>query len=233
MSLYPQNIAIIGASGAIGSAFARVLSQKYPNSSIFRFSRSEYNIIDYANEDSIAEAAEIASKELPLDLVIVTNGVLHHQGLMPEKSLHDLSAAKFHKAFEVNTIIPALVAKYFLPKLNKQSPAIFAALSARVGSISDNKLGGWYSYRSSKAALNMIIKSAAIEVSRQNKQAIVVGLHPGTVDSDLSKPFQTNIAPNKIFTPEYSVEKLLGVLDGLSTDQTGNCFAWDATQIMP
>ena len=79
----------------------------------------------------------------------------------------------------------------------------------------------------------MIIKSAAIEVSRQNKQAIVVGLHPGTVDSDLSKPFQTNIAPNKIFTPEYSVEKLLGVLDGLSTDQTGNCFAWDATQIMP
>ena len=152
---------------------------------------------------------------------------------MPEKSLRDLSSDKFHRIFEVNTITPALIAKYFLRKLNKEKTSIFTALSARVGSISDNQLGGWYAYRASKAALNMIIKNAAIEVARENKKAIIVGLHPGTVDSDLSKPFQGHVADKNLFTPEYSAEKLLKVLEDLSPEKTGKCFAWDGKEILP
>ena len=163
----------------------------------------------------------------------MANGILHDEGLTPEKSLRDLSAEKFQRIFEVNTVTPALIAKHFLPKLNREQTSIFAALSARVGSISDNQLGGWYAYRASKAALNMIIKNAAIEIGRRNKQAIIVGLHPGTVDSNLSKPFQGNVADGKLFTPEYSAEKLLDVLENLSPEQTGKCFAWDGQEILP
>ena len=111
--------------------------------------------------------------------------------------------------------------------------SIFAALSARVGSISDNQLGGWYSYRASKAALNMIIKNIAIEISRVNKKAIIVGLHPGTVDSNLSKPFQGNVPYGKLFTPEYSTQKLVEVLKSLTSKQSGKCFAWDGKEILP
>ena len=227
----PQNIVILGAAGAIGSAFTNLLSQKYPNASLLAFSRNGEHSINYSSEDSIAEAAELAAKEKSLDLVIVANGILHEETLIPEKSLRDLSAEKFHRVFEVNTITPALIAKYFLPKLNKEKLSVFSALSARVGSISDNQLGGWYAYRASKAALNMIIKNAAIEVGRRNKHAIIVGLHPGTVDSDLSKPFQGNVAEEKLFTPQYSAEKLLAVLKNLSVEQTGKCFAWDGKEI--
>lgn len=234
MSFNPENIAILGAAGAIGSAFTKRLSEKYPNASIFAFSRkgAAYSI-DYSSEDSLSGAAELATKDRPLDLVIVANGILHDEDLMPEKSLRDLSADNFQRIFEANTITPALIAKHFLPKLNKEHTSMFAALSARVGSISDNQLGGWYAYRASKAALNMIIKNAAIEVGRRNKPTIVVGLHPGTVDSDLSKPFQSNLADEKIFTPDYSAQKLLDVLENLSPEQTGKCFAWDGREILP
>lgn len=233
MNLERQNIVIIGASGAIGNAFTRLLSKKNPNASLFAFSRNGELQIDYNSEFSIAEAAELAAKERPLDLVIVANGILYDDEIMPEKSLRDLSAKKFHHIFGVNTIIPALIAKYFLPKLNREQSSIFAALSARVGSISDNQLGGWYAYRASKAALNMIIKNASIEISRSNKYAIIVGLHPGTVDSDLSKPFQGNVADGKLYTPEYSAGKLLEVLEDLTQEQTGKCFSWDGKEILP
>ena len=233
MSFHPENIAIFGASGAIGSALTKRLSEKYPTANLISFSRKSQYSIDYSCEKALAEAARLAAKDKPLDLVIVANGILHDEGLMPEKSLHDLSAEKFERIFKVNTITPALIAKYFLPRLNKDSPSIFAALSARVGSISDNALGGWYAYRASKAALNMIIKNAAIEVARRNQQAIIVGLHPGTVDSALSKPFQSNIKDGALFTAEYSAEKLLLILENLSPVQTGKCFAWDGSEILP
>jgi NAD(P)-dependent dehydrogenase (short-subunit alcohol dehydrogenase family) len=165
--------------------------------------------------------------------VIVATGLLHDGELVPEKSLRDLSAEKFLRLFEVNTILPALVGKYFLPKLNRENKSIFAALSARVGSISDNQLGGWYAYRASKAALNMIIKNAAIEIGRQNKQAVIVGLHPGTVDSRLSKPFQSNVADGQLFTPAFSAQKLLEVLETLTQEKSGKCFAWDGQEITP
>lgn len=228
-----KNIAVIGSSGAIGGAFAKILSYNYPNANLYKFSRTSEYPIDYTDEESIAEAANLASKKGPLDLVIVANGILHHGDIMPEKSIKELSAEKFHRLFEVNTIIPALLAKHFLPKLTKEYPARFAALSARVGSITDNEIGGWYSYRASKAALNMIIKNAAIEIGRYNKQAIIVGLHPGTVDTNLSRPFQMHVPHGKLFAPEYSAQKLLEVLEGLTPNQSGKCFAWNGKEILP
>ena len=152
---------------------------------------------------------------------------------MPEKSLRELSLEKFQRLFLVNTIIPALIAKHFCPYLNKETPSVFAALSARVGSISDNQLGGWYSYRSSKAALNMIIKNTAIEINRTNKQAIIVGIHPGTVNSNLSKPFQKNVPKEKLFSPNFAAEKIYQVITQLSSQSSGKCFAWDNTEILP
>ena len=233
MDFNPKNIAIIGASGAIGGAFREIASRKYPNASLHVFSSHGFNHIDYDSEESICACSELASKDQCLDLVIVTNGSLHGQDMMPEKSLKDLSAEKFHHYFQINAVIPALVAKYFLPKLDRHSRSVFAILSARVGSITDNHLGGWYAYRSSKAALNMIIKNAAIESGRINKHSIVVGLHPGTVDSSLSKPFQSTVPKSELFTPEYSAEKLLSVLENIDRSQTGKCIAWDGQEILP
>ena len=237
-----NNISILGGSGAIGSSFTLQLSFSYPNATINVFSRQLpekmlpnviYNIINYQDETSIEESALVASKDKPIDMVIIATGILHEGKLMPEKSLKDLSAEKLQRLFEVNTIVPLLIAKHFLPKLSRETRSIFATLSARVGSISDNQLGGWYSYRASKAALNMIIKNIAIEISRFNKKAIIVGLHPGTVDSNLSKPFQRNVPYGKLFTPEYSTQKLLEVLTSLTSKQSGKCFAWDGKEIFP
>ncbi|PTN11001.1 SDR family NAD(P)-dependent oxidoreductase [Nitrosomonas aestuarii] len=237
-----RNIVIIGASGALGGAFLTQLAKRQGTEHIYAFSRVKKihdipvvtaHVIDYENEASIKRAATTASKNAPLDLILVTTGILHEGALMPEKSLRDLSSEKFQRLFMVNAVVPALVAKHFLPKLHKGKRAVFAALSARIGSISDNQLGGWYSYRASKAALNMVIKNAAIEMSRRYREAIIVGLHPGTVDSNLSKPFQRNVVEDKLFTPEFSVIKLLSVIDQLSPADSGKCFAWDGQEVEP
>ncbi len=245
---HQQNIAIFGASGAIGSAFVNQLANKKNNTKIFAFSRSikqfqfenvASHSFDITDEQSIETAISIASDVDPLDLVLITTGLLHQnsseknkqKSLGPEKALSDLSSEKFKQLFEINTIGPALIAKYALPQMRKNNTSIFAALSARVSSISDNHLGGWYAYRSSKAALNMIIKTASIEMKRRNEKAILVGLHPGTVDSDLSKPFQRNTPKEKLFTPDHSVTKMLQVLDKLNPEDTGKLFAWDGQEI--
>ena len=237
-----ENITVIGSSGAIGGAFIKALSNRYPDAGIHAFSRQTpknalpqvcYHMLDYSNESAIATAAVIASKQASIDFIVVATGALHGNGMMPEKSLNALSASKFQRSFEINAIFPALVAKHFLPRLNKERRCIFAVLSARVGSISDNRLGGWYAYRASKAALNMIIKNAAIETARRHKQAIIVGLHPGTVDSHLSKPFQHNVPDAKLLTPDDSAAKLLNVLENLTAEHSGKCFAWDGKEILP
>ena len=133
----------------------------------------------------------------------------------------------------VNTIGPTLVGKYFIPFLRKDARSVFAFLSARVGSISDNKLGGWYSYRASKTALNQIIKNFSIEVKRSNINAIFVGLQPGTVKSYLSKPFEKNVKADRLFTPDYSAEKLLDVISNLTNGDSGKVYAWDGEEIRP
>lgn len=237
-----KNIAIIGACGALGQAFLKRLLESYDTEHIYTFSSQEFSMrndrvtsftINYDDEDSIAKAANLAFKEKSLDLILVTSGILHDGTVLPEKSLRDLSIYKFQKLFLANTIVPALVAKHFLPHLDKEKPFIFAALSARVGSISDNHLGGWYSYRASKTALNMVIKNIAIEQGRRNKQSIIVGLHPGTVNSKLSKPFSSNVPAHKLFTPEFSATKLLDVLSKLNPRNSGKIFAWDGSLVEP
>ena len=215
-----MQIAVIGCGGAIGNALLEIYATSYPNSTIYAFSRQKkvdsvykknihWHAIDYTSEISIAACANKASIKGGLDLVFVTTGILHTDNIKPEKSLHDLSAESFNQLFQVNTIIPALIAKYFIPKLRADNKSVFAVLSARVGSISDNRMGGWYAYRASKAALNMIIKNLAIETARKKAKAIVVGLHPGTVDSSLSKPYQQNLPQGQLFTPQVAAVKLM------------------------
>ncbi|WP_330926194.1 SDR family oxidoreductase [Candidatus Sororendozoicomonas aggregata] len=237
-----SSIAVFGSSGAIGQALTHQAIQLYPEATLYAFSRQpqsfssssvQAHTIDYGSEQAIEAAINLACEHFPLDKVIVATGILHDDHAAPEKCLRDLSADNFHHLLSVNTVLPAIIAKYALPKLNKKAPSLFAALSARVGSISDNQLGGWYSYRVSKAALNMVIKTAAIEMARRNQQAVVVGLHPGTVDSFLSRPFQKNVPQGKLFTPEYAAQKLLAVCAGLTADDSGKLFAWDGQEVAP
>lgn len=228
-----RNMAVIGASGALGGAFAKLLCERHPGARLHAFSRKGVHRIDYADEQSILAAAELCSREKPLDLVIVASGFLHDAYTVPEKSLRELSARNMRRLFEANAIAPALVAKHFLPRLDRQGPSVFAALSARVGSISDNRIGGWHSYRASKSALNMIVRNAAIETARHNKQAVVVALHPGTVDSDLSRPYQSGVPEGGLFEPEHAARRLIDVLERLTPDQSGKCFAWDGCEIPP
>jgi NAD(P)-dependent dehydrogenase (short-subunit alcohol dehydrogenase family) len=242
------SIAIVGASGGIGQAFVSEFVASDLVDKLYCISRSQQpiflnqstytNIVqlsaDLVDESSIQQAAaKIADENQPLDLILVATGFLHNQsGLKPEKSLNQLNVENFIESMRVNALGPALVAKYFIPLLNKEETTFFGALSARVGSISDNGLGGWHSYRASKAALNMLIKNIAIEYRRKLPKAIIAGLHPGTVDTSLSQPFQKNVPENKLFTPEYSAKQLLSVINRLSIDDSGNCFAWDGKQIL-
>ena len=231
-----KNIAIFGSTGAIGNAMIHALV-KQQDHRIHAFARQTTNItlpnatthvIDYLDETALEEASHIVDH---WDLVIVAIGTLHNAQMQPEKKLGDITHANMMHLFETNTVIPTLIAKHFLPRLNKKATSVFAALSARVGSISDNRLSGWYAYRTSKAALNMVIKNAAIEVGWANRKAIVVGLHPGTVDSPLSAPFQSKVPNGKLFTPEYAADCLLNVITQLSPKDSGQCFAWDGKPI--
>ena len=226
-----KTVAIIGSSGAIGNAVAEILLDDDGVEAIYRFSRNDSNensdrvknlFLDIEDEESIKDCIKNLSKDIKFDLVFVATGILHNDNdIFPEKSIRDISQSKLEKVLLVNTIGPALVGKYLIPYLRKDSKSIFAFLSARVGSISDNKLGGWYSYRASKTALNQIIKNFSIEVRRSNPNAIFIGLQPGTVKSFLSKPFEKNVRPENLFTPEYSATKMLEVIDNLSLEDTG------------
>lgn len=234
-----NKIAVIGAGGAIGHAFVDLLARRFPTAQILACSHAPLHTdiknvtwqqVNYRDEISFATAAKAASE---FDLVIIACGILHNNNIMPEKALRDLSTQKFEHVFAANTIAPALAIKHFGPRLRQNHRAVLAALSARIGSISDNKIGGWYSYRASKAALNMIIKTASIELGRTHPEAIIVGLHPGTVNSTLSKPFQSHIPKDKLFEPEFSAVQLMTVIEALKPVDSGHCFAWDGTHIAP
>ena len=188
--------------------------------------------VDVTDEPSVARAAALAASLAPPRLVIVATGLLHApDGLRPEKSLAMLDPARLARLFAVNATGPALVAKHLLPRMPRQGRASFAAVSARVGSISDNRLGGWYGYRASKAALNMLLRCAAIEWARTARDGVCVGLHPGTVDTALSAPFQGNVADGKLFTPAHSAARLLDVLVRLGPTESGRVFAWDGAEV--
>lgn len=229
----PFNAAIIGSSGGIGKAFAQSLERHDQVGHVFKFSRQggDAVLLDLCDEEQIKEAAQTIQE--PVHLIIVSTGLLHDKDILPEKSISGLNQEVMERVFLVNTIGPALIAKYFMPLLPRTGKSVFAALSARVGSISDNRLGGWHSYRASKAALNMMIKNIAIETARKHKEASVIGLHPGTVDTSLSSPFQSHIKEGKLFTPEQSANYLLDVINQVKADDTGKIFAWDGQEIEP
>jgi NAD(P)-dependent dehydrogenase (short-subunit alcohol dehydrogenase family) len=191
--------------------------------------------LDLTDEATIAGAAQsVASEDSALDLAVVASGILHDgEALRPEKTWRALEGAALERAYRVNAVGPALIAKHFLPLLARDRKSVFAALSARVGSISDNQLGGWHAYRASKAALNMLLRTFAIELARRNPGAVCVGLHPGTVDTRLSAPFQANVSEDKPFTPDFAASRLLEVLDRLAPDDSGKVFAWDGQVILP
>lgn len=221
---------VIGASGGVGAAVARALAGSGRFAAVHAFARSGPEAFDLEREATIAAAAETVASGPAPSLVFIATGVLH-SGHEPERSWRALQADHLMRDYSINAVGPALVAKHFLPLLPRDRRAVFAALSARVGSIGDNRLGGWHSYRASKAALNMILKTLAVELARTHPQAVVAGLHPGTVDTGLSKPFQRGVKPEKLFTADQSAAYLLQVLDGLTPAESGGVFAWDGARV--
>ena len=219
-SFPPAGLAVvIGASGGIGQALQQALMQSGQFGQVLGFSRSGDGF-DLSREDTIAAAAVAAGATgLALRLVIVATGLLHDGDMQPEKSLRQLDADRLARSFAINATGPALVAKHFLPLMPREGKAVFAALSAKVGSIGDNRLGGWYGYRAAKAALNQLIHTAAIELARTRPDAICVTLHPGTVATALSAPFRSS--GHEPLDRAVAAERLLGVIDGLHPGDTG------------
>ena len=226
---WPLSAAVFGATGGIGAALVWKLAERGAGTIYSGSRRGEgpeaAGVIpfrfDLTDEASIADAAD-RMRANPPELVIVATGVLTlADGTGPERTYKRLDARAMGEVFALNTIGPAMIAKHVLPLLPRDRRAVFAALSARVGSISDNGLGGWHSYRASKAALNMLLKNLAIELGRTHEQAVVVGLHPGTVNSALSKPFQSGLPDGQLTEPAEAAANLLTVLDGLAPKQSG------------
>jgi NAD(P)-dependent dehydrogenase (short-subunit alcohol dehydrogenase family) len=220
---------VIGASGTIGAAFVSALQTDSHCAQVTELSRRTTPGFTLEDEASIAAAANTLKDQGPFALIIDATGALTIDGVGPEKHLGALDASKLLRSFQVNTIGPALLLKHFLPLLRNER-AIFAKLSARVGSISDNQKGGWYGYRASKAALNMMLQTAGIEFARKNKQAVIVALQPGTVASPLSQPFAS--ASHTISAAE-SASGLLKSIDALEprsgahfVDYAGQPIAW-------
>ena len=226
---------VIGASGGIGAALVEAIRDEGAFDTVHAFARSFAGDahLDVTDEARIAAAAALVATGPAPTLVIVATGLLHDAGRGPEKALADLDAEWMARNMAVNAIGPAMVAKHFLPIMPRTGRCVFAALSARIGSIADNSMGGWHAYRSSKAALNQLIRTIAIGEKRRNDRSIVVALHPGTVDTALSKPFQGNVAPGGLFAPDRAAVQLLDVIDGLKAPGSGRLFAWDGAEIAP
>jgi NAD(P)-dependent dehydrogenase (short-subunit alcohol dehydrogenase family) len=228
---------VVGASGGIGRAIAdrlrdggtRVvaLSRRCPKG----WPEGDWIPADGLDETSLASAAaRLAEAGVPTR-IIVASGMLHGPGIAPEKSMRTMSLESLTTLFAVNAAAPALVAKHLLPLTPRDRRHVFAVLSARVGSIGDNRLGGWYAYRASKAALNMLLRTLAIEHRRTRPLGICVALHPGTVDTALSAPFQSGVPNGKLFSPGQAAEALLAVMDALGPEANGGFYAWDSTPV--
>ncbi|MDR9392168.1 MAG: SDR family oxidoreductase [Trueperaceae bacterium] len=214
---------VVGASGAIGGALADRLEQDPRFAQVLRLSRTGEPRLDLTDETTIQAAAEAAKGTgLPVRLVIDATGFLHDEDQRPEKTWRHLDRAKLAKAFDLNAIGPALVMKHFLPLLPRDGRVVFATLSARAASLSENTIGGWYGYRASKAALNALVRSAAAELGRKAKGSICVALHPGHVESKLSAPF--GAGGHTSYDPDEAAANLIGVLDALEPAQSGGFF---------
>jgi len=256
----PACAVVVGASGGLGAAFIDALLERGGFEAVLALSRSGssagehggggdgsdgpredagrarllHDTLDLTDEPSIARAAAGLQHLPPTRLVIVATGLLHApDGLRPEKTLASLDPARLARLFAVNATGPALVAKHFLPRMPRQGRAVFAAISARVGSIGDNRLGGWYGYRASKAALNMLLRTTAIEWARSARESVCIGLHPGTVATALSEPFQSGVPDGRLFTPAHAAHCLLDVIGQRTPADSGRVFAWDGSEVPP
>ena len=188
--------------------------------------------VDLTDEAAIdALPARLRQHHPRLHLVINAAGVLHADGLRPERSITQLSGSALAQAFALNAFAPILLARALMPLLDSDEGSVFASLSARVGSISDNRLGGWYAYRASKAAQNQLIRTFAIELARRNPKACCLLLHPGTVDTALSAPFQANVPTEKLFSVERASRQLLHIIAGSTPADSGRFIAWDGQDI--
>lgn len=232
---------VVGAGGAIGGALLAQLRAQACFARVMGFSRSgvppatvassDFGTLDVCSEADIASAAGLVSATgLPMRLFINATGFLHGEGWAPEKSWRQIDAGHMARAFAVNSIGPALLVKHFLPLLPRQGKAVFATLTAKVGSIGDNRLGGWYSYRASKAALNQIVRTAAVELARRQRESLCVALHPGTVTSRMSEPFRKEGLDVRL--PETAAGQLLAVVDGLQASDSGGFLDYRG-QVLP
>ncbi|MEQ8335647.1 SDR family NAD(P)-dependent oxidoreductase [Nisaea sp.] len=229
-SFDPDGVAVIfGASGGIGAALVSALGAANHFKTVIGFSRGSAIPVDLADEASLERAAKTAAAAGTIRLVVDATGFLSDPGQPPEKTWRDLEAKKLAHAFAINAIGPALLMKHVLPRLPRSGKAVFATLSARVGSIGDNRLGGWYAYRASKAALNQFVRTASIELARRAPEAVCVALHPGTVDTSLSAPFAKQGL--SLHTPAAAAADLLTVLDGLEAGDNGGFFDWRGDQV--
>lgn len=232
--------AVFGGTGGIGSALVAALAAdprcqsvwsgaRRPGPSVGKVRGFEFDLEDQASIVAASQAM-LLDGHAP-DLVIVATGLLHDGALAPEKTIAALNAEAMARAFAINCIGPSLIAGALAPRLPRDRKSVFAVLSARVSSISDNRLGGWHSYRASKAALNMIVRNLALELGPRRPLAVCLGLHPGTVDTALSTPFQRSVPSSKLFAPAFAAERLLSVIDGASPADSGKLLAWDGAEI--
>lgn len=218
---------VIGGSGAIGAAFVARLQADPRCGRVLALHRHSQPAVDYDRAHSLAAAAEALRAQAPWHLVIIATGMLHAAGVAPEKRLTDLDLAALEAVFRTNTFGPALLLGHVAPLLDRRR-SLLAVLSARVGSIGDNRLGGWYAYRASKAALNMIVKTASIELRRTHPGAVLAALHPGTVRSALSRPFRGDQIGRD---PAQAASQMLHALDALGPDDSGSFVAFDGQRL--
>ena len=235
-----ENILIAGSSGAIGKEFTKFYCDDPNVGKVVTLSRKTNDFIhkkiqsigfDYNKEETFENIEKLSHLE-SISTIIIATGILHTDHIKPEKSINGINPEGLTKVFQVNVFGPILLIKKLLPLIKKSQGVKIVFLTARVGSITDNKLGGWYSYRSSKSALNMMINNLSIELQRANKEHIVIGIHPGTVESNLSEPFLSNVKHN-IFTPKESVELMTKVIGTLNQKDSGKCFDFSGKIIEP
>ena len=231
----PKTVLVVGASGGIGQAYCQQIAAQFPDVNLIRMARDVSQLVgldvatqdlsvDLMDESSIETAASSLPEKSEIDLIFIATGWLHDDEHQPEKSFRNLSASQMQKSYQINTFGPALLIKCLLARLNPKHPVVIGVLTARVGSISDNRLGGWYSYRSSKAALNMLLKNFAIECTRLKRSAVLVGLQPGTTDTNLSAPFQRGVSSENLQTVEYTASQLIKVMSVLEPKDSGLLF---------
>jgi len=227
---------ILGVNGAIGNAIAKQLSATHRVVGVARDIHNASHLISLVQSDygehNLAELVyTLKGISETYDLIVNCIGTLHDENLHPEKRLADITAMQMSEYFYVNTILPALLIKHLASLLPVKQRAVFGTLSAMVGSIADNQIGGWYGYRASKAALNMVIKTASIELARTHPKVALISLHPGTTESELSKPFTKNRGPDKLFSPRITAGRLLEVMHKLGPEDTGKFYHWDGSLI--